>query len=91
MDFNPSRRNLQRFPKDATMADTFYNPSDIPEDHRRCSASRADLPQAGDVWAAGARASEVTSTSKRLPSEMVHLNGGEFLMGTDDPIGSARR
>ena len=26
MDFNPSRRDLQRFlPKDATMADTFYN------------------------------------------------------------------
>ena len=62
--------------------------SDVPEDHGRCcSASRASLPQVGNVSAVGPRALQATLTSKRLPSEMVHLNGGEFLMGTDDPIG----
>ena len=63
-------------------------PSDEAKDHGPCcAASRASSPQDGDCSAVGQRAIERVSTSERAPSEMVRLDGGEFLMGTDDPMG----
>jgi sulfatase modifying factor 1 len=41
-------------------------------------------------WAVSVRTARFTgvvSNSTRASSEMVRLEGGEFLMGTDDPIG----
>ena len=52
-----------------------------------CSASRSGLPQDRDLSAVGPRAAVEVSSSKRIISQMVQLEGGEFLMGTDDPIG----
>jgi formylglycine-generating enzyme len=53
-----------------------------------CAASRAGSPQDRDLSAVGPRASAVTSVGKkRAASEMVHLEGGAFFMGTEDPIG----
>jgi len=64
-------------------------PSDVPEDRKPyCVASRAGSPQdEGDLSAVGSRAAQVGSADNRATSGMVHLKGGEFLMGTDDPIG----
>lgn len=52
-----------------------------------CAASRAGPPQDSALWAEGRRLQGSPSIGERAASEMVHLEGGEFLMGTDDPIG----
>ena len=64
-------------------------PSKIPEDRKPCcAASRAGSAQESDRSTLRTRlATQTTSTGKRVPSGMVRLDGGEFLMGTKDPIG----
>ena len=63
-------------------------PSDESRDHGPCCAAlRAGSPQDGHFSALGPRAAEVASTGTIAASDMVRLDGGEFLMGTDDPIG----
>ena len=64
-------------------------PSDVPEGRKPCCvASRTGFGQdEGDLSAVGSRAAQAVSTGKRATSGMVHLEGGEFLMGTEDPIG----
>ena len=63
-------------------------PGDESKDHGPCcAASRTGSPQDGGLSALEPRASGVVSNSTRASSEMVRLEGGEFLMGTDDPIG----
>jgi sulfatase modifying factor 1 len=65
-------------------------PSDVPEDHGPCCvASRVGPPQDGDLSALVPRAAEVVSTGTIAPWDMVRLEGGEFLMGTEDPYGFA--
>jgi sulfatase modifying factor 1 len=62
-------------------------PSDESMDHGPCcAASRTGSPQDDELSAVGSRSTEVTS-GKSATSEMVRLEGGEFLMGTNDPIG----
>jgi formylglycine-generating enzyme required for sulfatase activity len=62
-------------------------PSDESMDHGPCcAASRAGSPQDDELSAVGPRSTEVTSGKSATP-EMVRLEGGEFLMGTNDPIG----
>jgi sulfatase modifying factor 1 len=62
-------------------------PSDEHKDHGPCcAASRAGSPQDGDL-AAGPSAAEGAASGAGATSEMVRLEGGEFLMGTDDPVG----
>ena len=53
-----------------------------------CAASRAGSPQDDELSAVGPRSTEVTSGKSATP-EMVRLEGGEFLMGTEDPDGFA--
>ena len=61
-------------------------PSDESMDHGPCcAASRVGSPQDDKLSAVG-RSTEVTSGKSATP-EMVRLEGGEFLMGTNDPIG----
>jgi sulfatase modifying factor 1 len=63
-------------------------PSDESMNHGPCcSASRAGPPQDRDLSAVGPRSAEVVSSGKRATSEIVQLEGGQFPMGTDDPIG----
>src|SRR4051794_8706418 len=64
-------------------------PTDVPEDRKPCCvASRTGSLQEGDHSALSTPpAPEATSTGKGVTSDMVRLEGGEFLMGTDDPIG----
>jgi sulfatase modifying factor 1 len=52
-----------------------------------CAASRAGPPQGSALWAEGRRLQGSPSIGERAASEMVRLEGGEFRMGTDDPIG----
>jgi formylglycine-generating enzyme len=63
--------------------------SGVPEDHKPCCvASRAGSPQ--DTGLSALRTPRVAGTasaSKRATAEMVQLEGGEFLMGADDPFG----
>jgi sulfatase modifying factor 1 len=54
-----------------------------------CAASRPNSWQGGDSVAKTARITRAHSTGKGSTSGMVRLEGGEFLMGTDDPIGFA--
>jgi formylglycine-generating enzyme len=63
-------------------------PSEVPEDHKPCCvASRPSSPQVGDLSALRTSpAAEAASKGKRAPSGMVRLEGGEFLMGTDDRV-----
>jgi formylglycine-generating enzyme len=62
-------------------------PSDESMDHGPCcAASRAGSPQDDELSALGPCATEVTSDKSATP-EMVRVEGGEFLMGTNDPIG----
>jgi formylglycine-generating enzyme len=64
-------------------------PSDESMDHGPCcAASRAGSPQDDELSAVGPRSTEVTSGKSATP-EMVRLEGGEFLMGTEDPDGFA--
>src|SRR5215218_3373208 len=51
-----------------------------------CAASRAGSPQDDELSAVGPRSTEVTSGKSATP-EMVRLEGGEFLMGTEDTDG----
>src|SRR5215210_7939669 len=53
-----------------------------------CAASRAGSPQDDELSAVGPRSTEVTS-GKSAPPEMVRVEGGAFLMGTEDPDGFA--
>src|SRR5215203_5560934 len=53
-----------------------------------CAASRAGSPQYDELSAVGPRSTEVASGKSATP-EMVRLEGGEFLMGTEDPDGFA--
>jgi formylglycine-generating enzyme len=64
-------------------------PSNVPEGRKPCcAASRTGFGQdEGDLSAVGPRAAQVVSTGKIATSGMVHLEGGEFLMGTEDHIG----
>src|SRR3712207_830723 len=63
-------------------------PSDEAKNHGPCCvASRAGSPQEGERSAVGQPATERASTRGSAPSEMVRLDGGEFLMGTGDPMG----
>ena len=62
-------------------------PSDESMDHGPCcAASRAGSPQDDELSAVGPHSTVVTSGKSATP-EMVRLEGGEFLMGTNDPIG----
>src|SRR5215216_185037 len=64
-------------------------PSDESMDHGPCcAASRAGSPQDDELSAVGPRSTEVTSGKSATP-EMVRVEGGEFLMGTEDPDGFA--
>ena len=63
-------------------------PSDKSRDHGPCcAASRAGSAQDDDLSAALDPAAKGTSSDTRVTSNMVRLEGGKFLMGTDDPIG----
>ncbi|MGF1470280.1 MAG: formylglycine-generating enzyme family protein [Rubrobacteraceae bacterium] len=64
-------------------------PGNEPEERAPCcTVSRAGSPRGLDRSAVEPRSSEVASTGrKKEASEMVRLEGGEFLMGTDDPVG----
>jgi formylglycine-generating enzyme len=63
---------------------------DVPEDHGQCCvASRVGPPQDSDLLALGPRAVAVASTGMIATSEVVRVEGGEFLMGTEDPYGFA--
>jgi sulfatase modifying factor 1 len=58
-------------------------------DHGQCcAASRAGSPQDDELSAVRPRSTVVTSGKSATP-EMVRLEGGEFLMGTEDPYGFA--
>jgi formylglycine-generating enzyme len=64
-------------------------PSDESMDHGPCcAASRAGSPQDDELSAVGPRSTEVSSGKSALP-EMVWVEGGAFLMGTEDPDGFA--
>jgi sulfatase modifying factor 1 len=52
-----------------------------------CAASRPSSWQGDDSVAKAARVTRAHSTGKGSPLGMVRLEGGEFLMGTDDPVG----
>ena len=65
-------------------------PSDKSRDHGPCCvASRAGSPQDVDLYPAlrTPPAAGAASKGKRATSGMVRLEGGEFLMGTDDRVG----
>jgi sulfatase modifying factor 1 len=64
-------------------------PSDVPEDRTPCCvASRSGSPKDdGDHSPVESRTAPAASTDKAATSGVVHLDGGEFLMGTDDSIG----
>ena len=64
-------------------------PTDVPEDHNPCCvASRAGSPQDVDLSTQRTRpAARTTSPGKGAISRMACLEGGEFLMGTEDRIG----
>src|SRR5215213_4435346 len=65
-------------------------PSHVPGDHGPCCvASRLGSPQDGHFSAMGPRAAEVASRGTIAASDMVRVEGGEFLMGTEDPYGFA--